>query len=261
MTAPLTAAALDEIEARASAATEGPWVEAWRPIIGRDGYEVSDFGNVRSRFKPGNHKQKRAQVARLLSLAHNTNGYRTVSIPKVGDTVYQHVLVHRLVLESFVGPCPTGHEGAHLNGDRVDNRLVNLQWCTHEENERHKIAHGTRAATENPTPPQRFRDGRFGRFGTLAEKSISQGAIARLFSISHKAVSDVLSRRIWAEEEDRTDVPLLILALRASQAREAELRKYAKHAPRCDSLEHYSVGMLTRGPCDCGLDAAMKETT
>lgn len=51
--------------------------------------------------------------------------------------------VHRLVLMAFVGPCPDGMECAHLNGNPSDNRLENLAWMTHRENESHKIIHGT----------------------------------------------------------------------------------------------------------------------
>lgn len=53
-------------------------------------------------------------------------------------TVYtparKSIKVHRLILETFVGPCPTGLECRHLNGKWWDNRLENLKWGTHQEN-------------------------------------------------------------------------------------------------------------------------------
>lgn len=50
---------LDHGEAIEKAATEtGQWEERWLPISGCDGYEVSDFGNVRSLFRRGNHRVK-----------------------------------------------------------------------------------------------------------------------------------------------------------------------------------------------------------
>ena len=51
---------------------------------------------------------------------------------------------HRLVLEAFVGPCPTGLETRHLNGVRNDNRLDNLAWGTPAEQMDDILRHGHR---------------------------------------------------------------------------------------------------------------------
>lgn len=46
--------------------------------------------------------------------------------------------VHRLVLETFVGKCPPGMQGDHINRNRTDNRLENLRWVTPAENNRNR---------------------------------------------------------------------------------------------------------------------------
>lgn len=51
--------------------------------------------------------------------------------------------VHQLVLEAFVGPRPEGMVTRHLNGDPSDNRLTNLAWGTHAENNADTVQHGT----------------------------------------------------------------------------------------------------------------------
>lgn len=43
-------------------------------------------------------------------------------------------MLHRVVLETFVGPPPPGSYGRHLNDDRSDNRLENLAWGTPQDN-------------------------------------------------------------------------------------------------------------------------------
>jgi hypothetical protein len=101
--------------------------ERWRPIEGWELYQVSDLGHVRRWFKSG---------WKLLS-TEIRNGC-TVSYPLV--TLYDghgHGVartVHTLVLEAFVGQCPSGLEGCHQNGVAWDNRLSNLRWDTHESN-------------------------------------------------------------------------------------------------------------------------------
>lgn len=51
--------------------------------------------------------------------------------------------VHRLVLETFIGPPPEGCVCRHLNGNRQDNRLSNLRWGTPSENAEDRRMHGT----------------------------------------------------------------------------------------------------------------------
>lgn len=103
--------------------------EIWKPVVGCDRYSVSNLGRVRG-------------PRRMLRLCINTQGYVYIGLfvkpgcPKVGR-------VHRLVLEAFVGPCPEGMECRHLNGDRADNRLVNLAWGTQADNMADRDRHGT----------------------------------------------------------------------------------------------------------------------
>lgn len=58
--------------------------------------------------------------------------------------------VHRLVLLGFKGPCPPGHEGAHLNGNSFDNRIENLDWKTPSANQLDRKLHGTNNYWNNP---------------------------------------------------------------------------------------------------------------
>lgn len=51
--------------------------------------------------------------------------------------------IHRLVLETYVGPCPKGMECRHLNGNPLDSRLENLCWGTKKENKQDSVQHGT----------------------------------------------------------------------------------------------------------------------
>jgi hypothetical protein len=62
------------------------------------------------------------------------SGSKRLSVALCVGSELETKLVHRLVLEAFVGPCPPGLEGCHRNDDSSDNRLENLYWGTHRQN-------------------------------------------------------------------------------------------------------------------------------
>ena len=69
-------------------------------------------------------------------------GYPTISL--CGHGVPRKEYVHRLVLFTFVGPCPRGMQARHYpDPNRTNVRLDNLSWAPRIENEHDKIEHGT----------------------------------------------------------------------------------------------------------------------
>ncbi len=112
--------------------------EIWKPIPGwEDRYEVSDHGRVRSLWAQNN---KRA-VPKILSGSVGPNGYPYVALSKGYNTKKHYI--HRLVLQTFVGAAPVGHECAHQDGDRKNPKLENLRWMTAKDNSGQKYDHGT----------------------------------------------------------------------------------------------------------------------
>ncbi len=74
-------------------------------------------------------------------------GHQRVTLCAGGKKI--NVFVHKIVLETFVGPCPDGMEGCHSpDRDPSNNRLENLRWDTHAENIEDKTRHGTTAKGE-----------------------------------------------------------------------------------------------------------------
>jgi hypothetical protein len=98
--------------------------EHWLGIEGFPGYEVSDLGRVRRQLASGE--------TRLLRATPNKSGHRSVTL-RVGGRP-RSLLVHRLVLQAFVGDCPPGLESCHADDDPTNNRLTNLRWGTRAEN-------------------------------------------------------------------------------------------------------------------------------
>lgn len=111
--------------------------EEWRPVPGLAGwYEVSDQGRVRSLDRTLHDVIGRTYrlAGRLLTPCprRKDKGHLSVLLSRGGRV--RNALVHRLVLEAFVGPCPPGMVACHQNDVATDNRLANLRWDTHKAN-------------------------------------------------------------------------------------------------------------------------------
>ena len=120
--------------------------QRWAPIPDWDGYEVSDYGNVRS-WKQRSRIARRTWAIDYSQPPHslrpcNRNGYPSVLLIRDG-TIRRWFLIHVLMLTVFVGPRPTGMQGAHNDGNRDNNQLSNLRWDTPAGNNADKIKHGT----------------------------------------------------------------------------------------------------------------------
>lgn len=103
-------------------------------------YEVSTLGRVRSLMRLS--RLRRAYGGnRIMTQQTTPNGYLVVYLCE--NDVRMRRYVHRLVLETFVGPCPKGQWAAHNNGIRTDCRLSNLRWDTVKGNHADKLKHGT----------------------------------------------------------------------------------------------------------------------
>ena len=100
----------------------------WLPVPDWEGlYEVSDSGHVRS-----------VRSNRIISTCGLK--YLEVSLWRSGRRYYHNV--HVLVARAFLGECPPGQEVRHLNDDRSDNRLVNLEYGTRSQNMHDLVRNG-----------------------------------------------------------------------------------------------------------------------
>ena len=110
----------------------------WRPIAGYEGrYSVSDDGRVMVHAAAG---RGRLNEDRIMKPGVTTTGYAQVILYGVGKPSPRRI--HRLVLEAFVGPMPSGSYALHNDGDKANNRLENLRWGNSSENALDMVRHG-----------------------------------------------------------------------------------------------------------------------
>lgn len=112
-------------------------------ISGYEGqYSVTRDGRVYSH--PRVDAAGRSRKGRWLKAVPDTKGYLRVGL--YANDALKTRKVHRLVAETFI---PNHHykpEVNHINGDKADNRIENLEWCTSSENVRHAFRIGLKDA-------------------------------------------------------------------------------------------------------------------
>ncbi len=114
------------------------------------GYYISTLGRVGSYKRRGRVVGAGSYSFKIMKPGTSGRGreYLIATLQsEEGETEYK--LVHRMVLESFVGPCPEGCEGCHTNSIRTDNRLENLRWDTRASNTQDRVNKGSSAGSLN----------------------------------------------------------------------------------------------------------------
>lgn len=109
-----------------------PNEEIWKPISGFEGlYEISNLGRLRS------WKNNKWGLAKEAKIIHGQKGRHYITSILCGYKDRRTVYIHRLVAETFLEK-PEGKDFVnHINGNKLDNRAENLEWCTHAENMEH----------------------------------------------------------------------------------------------------------------------------
>lgn len=116
-------------------------MEEWKDIKGyEDKYQVSNYGRIKSLWMwTGDKYIKREKI---LSNILSGNGYFYVALSKDGSV--KRFKVNRLVAEAFIDNPYNFPITNHKDGDKQNNKVSNLEWCSHSENLRHAYKMGLR---------------------------------------------------------------------------------------------------------------------
>lgn len=170
-------------------------IEFWKPVPGLSGYDVSNFGRVRS--WQGSHRRR--TTALMLKPANQSKGYVFVNLYNAGRA--HHSLIHRLVALAFIPNPENLPEVNHLTGIKNDNRLENLEWSTQLGNRQHAWATGL-VTTERMVErwklrPRRSTDDQIKEIRQRAAAGENPRLIAAEFGYSRSSVAAIIRRESY----------------------------------------------------------------
>lgn len=144
-------------------------------------YKVSNFGNVLN-----------VKTGRVLRVRLNDCGYNRVSFLVNGKC--KNYLVHRLVALQFIPNSRELSSVNHVDFNRLNNRVDNLEWINHEDNVKYSWQNQRFTRKLDNDIADQIRSSKAG---------FSQKELARKFGVSVATISRVLNNSIWCKQNDK----------------------------------------------------------
>lgn len=170
----------------------------WKDIPGYERiYQASNLGDIKSL------NYNRTGKEQIIKQKLRNDGYMHVGLCRGG--INKPYLVHRLVLETFVGPCPPGMECRHIDGNRQNNKFDNLKWGTHSENVCDSIFHGTHRTGNRKgiyNSMSKLNDWIIRIINRLLKDDyLTQKEIAKIFNVTPGVICNIKHKRTWKHVE------------------------------------------------------------
>jgi hypothetical protein len=174
--------------------------EIWKDVVGYEGlYQVSNLGRIKSlqkiRLMPiSNHKIIFAEKIISFYLGKNKDFYPSFRICNHGKI--KTVNVHRLVAEAFIPNPENKKEVNHKNGIKTDNRLENLEWCNHSENQLHALKIGLSLCIGETHYKTILSEEQVKKI-KYGHKNIKAREISKIYGIHFSTVSAIRRGKTW----------------------------------------------------------------
>ena len=169
---------------------ENKFEEIWESIPGYKGeYLISSSGRVK------NNKNK------LRKLQVDNKGYVKIALCKKGEV--QQYAVHRLVAQTFISNSENKLEVNHKDGNKLNNCISNLEWCTSSENQKHAFSTGLQSLTNYSIYKSKEALQKLTNEQTKEIKELyvtgeyTHRKLAGIYKVSHTTIGDVLRDKTY----------------------------------------------------------------
>jgi len=155
--------------------------EVWKEL--EYGYSVSNIGRVKNRFD---------------NIKKNTLHHRGYLTTRYNKTMYS---VHRLVAIAFIPNPENKPEINHKDGNKQNNHVDNLEWCTRKENIDHAFRLGLSSNKGEKNPRSKLNWDSVNKIRNLYNTGLyTQNKLAEMFGVSQSPINKLLNYKNWNEQ-------------------------------------------------------------
>lgn len=177
--------------------------EIWKDLKGYEGlYKISSLGKIKSldRKRYCGHKGSKPQLrkGRILKQHYDYLGYKRVRLSKNSTT--KTLTLHRLLAINFIENPYNKPNINHIDGNKSNNSLDNLEWCTQKENSQHAFKTGLSKARKGENSNlSKLNENDIKEIRKLHRQKMTQTDIAKIFNVSIANISEIVNYKTWKE--------------------------------------------------------------
>ena len=177
-------------------------IEIWKPIKNYENiYEVSNLGRIKSLSRTIKRKDGKPLKIKeqILKGSKDTKGYIQVELKKDGKRYIK--TIHRLVAETFIENKNNKEQVNHIDGNKENNCVYNLEWVTCQENIQHAWLNNLKVASYGENHPNHKLNEEQVKYIMKnykpRNKEYGLRALARKFNVSTGPIQNIINGKGW----------------------------------------------------------------
>lgn len=156
-----------------------------RPLPGNPHYIIFPSGKIYS-----------IRRGKFLKEVHQSYGYLFPSSRLEIDGVKKQRTIHSIIARTFLGPVPQGLEINHKDGNKHNNSIDNLEYCTRQENLEHAVKNGLFIGGKQN---RKIGDKGAIQIRWMATKGYTRSELARIYGVSRNTIRQILDGITYKE--------------------------------------------------------------